>query len=132
MSEDEYENQECPFPVLRPTDRLLPIANIAGIMKKPIPSSAKIAKESKKAMQLCASEFIAIVTCRAKDFCSSEARKTLTGDDIIRALSDLDMPFYSELANKHYEKYRNYSERDRKKLSEMNFMNFSNENPHFE
>ncbi|KAF2345139.1 Transcription factor CBF/NF-Y/archaeal histone domain, partial [Trinorchestia longiramus] len=48
---------------LKSTDRLLPIANVSKIMKKPIPHNAKVAKDAKELMQKAASEFIAIVTC---------------------------------------------------------------------
>ena len=37
--------------MLKSTDRLLPIANISKIMKDPIPTKAKVAKESKEIMQ---------------------------------------------------------------------------------
>lgn len=91
---------------LRTTDRQLPIANVSKIMKKPIPPAAKVSKESKELMQRCASEFIAIVTCRAKEICESEARKTVTGEDLIRSMEDLDMPYYSEITKKFFEVYK--------------------------
>jgi nuclear transcription Y subunit beta len=43
-------------------DRLLPIANVARIMKQTLPESAKIAKDAKECVQECVSEFIAFVT----------------------------------------------------------------------
>lgn len=79
------------------TDRQLPIANVSKIMKDAMPEIAKISKESKELMGKCASEFIAITTCRAKDICDCEARKTITGEDLIRAMEELDLPYYSEL-----------------------------------
>jgi len=97
-------NEESPF--LKPTDRQLPLAVVSNIMKAPVPSSAKISKDSKELMQKCSSEFIAIITCRAKEICDSEARKTITGDDLIRAMIDLDMPYYSEFTKKVFEKYK--------------------------
>lgn len=93
-------------PLLKITDRLLPIANVSKIMKNAIPQTAKASKEAKEMMQQCSSEFIAIVTCRAKDICEGEARKTVTGEDLIRAMEDLDMPYYSEITKKFFEKYR--------------------------
>lgn len=98
---------------LRPTDRLLPIANISKIMKKPIPKEAKVAKDAKEIMQKSASEFIAIITCRAKEICEGEARKTVTGEDLIRAMDELDMPYYAELARKYYIQYRELAKNER-------------------
>lgn len=43
-------------------DRYLPIANISRIMKRSIPSSAKISREAKECVQECVSEFIAFIT----------------------------------------------------------------------
>jgi nuclear transcription Y subunit beta len=98
---------------LRPTDRLLPIANISKIMKRPIPKEAKVAKDAKDLMQRSASEFIAIVTCRAKEICEGEARKTVTGEDLIRAMDELDMPYYAEIARKYYIQYRELAKNER-------------------
>ena len=98
---------------LRPTDRSLPIANISKIMKRPIPKEAKVAKDAKEIMQKSAGEFIAIITCRAKEICESEARKTVTGEDLIRAMDELDMPYYAELARKYYVQYRELAKSER-------------------
>ena len=43
-------------------DRFLPIANISRIMKKTLPSNAKIAKDAKETVQECVSEFISCIT----------------------------------------------------------------------
>ncbi|ELA41444.1 uncharacterized protein VICG_01549 [Vittaforma corneae ATCC 50505] len=88
------------------TDRQLPIANVSKIMKDAMPNAAKISKESKELMGKCASEFIAIITCRAKNICECEARKTVTGDDLIRAMEDLDLPYYSEITKIFFERYK--------------------------
>ena len=99
-------NDEESRSILKTTDRLLPIANISKIMKKTIPPKGKISKDSKDVMQKSASEFIAIVTCRAKDICELEARKTVTGEDLIRAMSDLDMPYYAEITRAFFDQYK--------------------------
>lgn len=46
----------------REQDRFLPIANISRIMKKALPSNAKIAKDAKETVQECVSEFISFIT----------------------------------------------------------------------
>ena len=46
----------------REQDRFLPIANISRIMKKALPTNAKIAKDAKETVQECVSEFISFVT----------------------------------------------------------------------
>jgi len=47
---------------IREQDRLLPIANVARIMKQAVPSNAKIAKDAKETVQECVSEFISFIT----------------------------------------------------------------------
>ena len=100
---------------LKSTDRLLPIANISKIMKKATPPLAKVSKDSKEVMQRGASEFIAIVTCRAKDICDLEARKTITGEDLIRAMEDLDMPYYAEITRAYFDQYKRLMDEERSK-----------------
>lgn len=111
--------------ILKSTDRLLPIANISKIMRGPIPDFAKVAKEAKDLMQKSASEFIAIITCRAKDICEIEARKTITGDDLVRAMADLDMPYYAELTKIYYEQYRTLASSGRSKRFGTEDLDFS-------
>jgi len=43
---------------MREQDRLLPVANVNRIMKRALPSTAKIAKDAKETVQECVSEFI--------------------------------------------------------------------------
>ncbi len=61
MSADnqEYDDDER---AVREQDRFLPIANISRIMKKALPSNAKIAKDAKETVQECVSEFISFIT----------------------------------------------------------------------
>lgn len=127
-SQSDIDMDKNSYGPLKTTDRLLPIANISKIMKGPIPRTAKIAKDAKELMQKSASEFIAIVTCMAKEICESENRKTITGDDLIRSMKQLGMFYYAEITKKYFLRYKdggksfknkNYSEKD-----------FSN-HPHF-
>ena len=48
--------------IVRDQDRLMPIANVARIMKQAVPQSAKISKDAKECVQECVSEFISFVS----------------------------------------------------------------------
>jgi hypothetical protein len=48
--------------VVKDQDRLMPIANVARIMKQGVPQSAKISKDAKECVQECVSEFISFVS----------------------------------------------------------------------
>jgi len=91
---------------VREQDRFLPVANIARIMKKVLPSNAKIAKDGKETIQNCVSEFISFITSEASEKCQQEKRKTINGDDILWAMSTLGMEKYIEPLRMYLGKYR--------------------------
>merc|ERR1719311_1710368 len=90
----------------REQDRFLPIANISRIMKKALPSNAKIAKDAKETVQECVSEFISFITSEASDKCQREKRKTINGDDLLFAMSTLGFEDYVEPLKVYLHKYR--------------------------
>lgn len=91
---------------IREQDRFLPVANIARIMKKVLPSNHKIAKDAKESIQECVSEFISFITSEASDKCQQEKRKTINGEDILWAMSTLGFDKYVDPLNKYLGKYR--------------------------
>ncbi len=92
---------------LREQDRFLPIANVARIMKKGIPSEqGKIAKDARECVQECVSEFISFITSEASDRCQAEKRKTINGEDILFAMSTLGFDNYVEPLKLYLQKYR--------------------------
>ncbi len=101
---------------VREQDRFLPVANISRIMKRALPSNAKVAKDAKDAVQECVSEFISFVTSEgasrarrqpaASDKCLQEKRKTINGDDLLWAMSTLGFDRYVEPLKIYLAKYR--------------------------
>eukprot|EP00793_Prasinoderma_coloniale_P005567 PRCOL_00004975-RA len=104
---------------VREQDRFLPIANISRIMKKALPSNAKVAKDAKETVQECVSEFISFITSeyvrasgrprgerRASDKCQREKRKTINGDDLLWAMSTLGFEEYVEPLKVYLHRYR--------------------------
>ncbi|ERM94322.1 nuclear transcription factor Y subunit B-3 [Amborella trichopoda] len=87
-------------------ERLLPIANVGRIMKRSLPSNAKISKDAKETVQECASEFISFVTGEASDKCLREKRKTINGDDLIWAMTTLGFENYVAPLKAYLNKYR--------------------------
>ncbi|CAB11161.1 Transcriptional activator hap3 [Schizosaccharomyces pombe] len=85
---------------------LLPIANVARIMKSALPENAKISKEAKDCVQDCVSEFISFVTGEASEQCTQEKRKTITGEDVLLALNTLGFENYAEVLKISLTKYR--------------------------
>ncbi|XP_030544866.1 nuclear transcription factor Y subunit B-4 [Rhodamnia argentea] len=100
-------------------ESLLPIANVGRIMKQILPPNAKISKEAKQTIQECATEFISFVTGEASERCHKENRKTVNGDDICWALSNLGFDNYAEAMARYLHKYREY-ERERNRINNNN------------
>ena len=87
-------------------DRFLPVANIGRIIKTNLPKEVKLSKEAKETFQECVSEFISFITSEATDKCNQEKRKTINGEDIIFALSNLGFEHYNNILKTYLEKYR--------------------------
>ncbi|KAJ3104147.1 Nuclear transcription factor Y subunit B [Phlyctochytrium planicorne] len=98
---------------MREQDRILPIANVARIMKRALPENAKIAKDAKECVQECVSEFISFITSEASDRCQLEKRKTINGDDILWAMQSLGFENYHETLKVYLSKYREATKLER-------------------
>lgn len=119
MQEGDMDNSESGE--LREQDRFLPIANVARIMKKGIPSQGKIAKDARECVQECVSEFISFITSEASDRCQAEKRKTINGEDILFAMSTLGFDNYVEPLKLYLQKYREAMKGDKGQGSEGTF-----------
>ena len=106
MQHDEVNRETDSENMLKIKDRFLPLANVSKIMKQGVPDAAKIAKDAKSAVQHSASEFIAIVTCKAKDLAIKDSRKVVTGEDLIHAMEELDLSFFSDITIKFFNQYK--------------------------
>eukprot|EP00168_Porphyra_purpurea_P013319 TRINITY_DN364_c0_g1_i4.p3 TRINITY_DN364_c0_g1~~TRINITY_DN364_c0_g1_i4.p3 ORF type:complete len:136 (+),score=57.62 TRINITY_DN364_c0_g1_i4:206-613(+) len=105
---------------VRELDKYLPTANIARIMKKALPSSAKVAKDGKDTIQECVSEFVSFITSEASDKCQREKRKTINGDDILWAMSTLGFDKYIEPLKVYLSRYREtMSQKKRRRLQRI-------------
>ncbi|SCV70006.1 BQ2448_1400 [Microbotryum intermedium] len=101
-------------------DRFLPIANVARVMKRVLPSSTKVSKESKEIMQECTSEFISFITSEAAERCSAEKRKTVNGEDLLFAMNSLGFENYAEVMKIYLSKWRALSTKEGKRGKRKN------------
>ncbi|CAL1531509.1 unnamed protein product [Lymnaea stagnalis] len=109
LGSPDMEDEKPADEPLREQDRFLPIANVARIMKKAVPSTGKIAKDAKECVQECVSEFISFITSEASERCHQEKRKTINGEDILFAMSTLGFDNYVEPLKLYLQKYRECS-----------------------
>merc|ERR1711953_481093 len=117
--DDQNDGEHGDTGELREQDRFLPIANVARIMKKAIPSQGKIAKDARECVQECVSEFISFITSEASDRCQAEKRKTINGEDILFAMSTLGFDNYVEPLKLYLQKYREAMKGERQIESEL-------------
>jgi len=106
MQQSDVQRQTERSRDVREQDRLLPIANISRIMKRALPSNAKMSKESKSCIQECVSEFIGFITSEASDRLVEDKRKTITGDDVIDSMRALGFDAYMGFLQVFLQKYR--------------------------
>lgn len=105
---DESDKQDGGI-MLREQDRFLPICNIIKIMKVPVPQNGKIAKDARECIQECVSEFISFISSEAIERSVAENRKTVNGDDLLVAFSNLGFDNYVEPLSIYLQKYREVS-----------------------
>lgn len=112
-SGDESDRQDGHGSMLREQDRFLPICNIIKIMKVPVPQNGKIAKDARECIQECVSEFISFISSEAIERSVAENRKTVNGDDLLVAFSNLGFDNYVEPLSIYLQKYRESNKSDR-------------------
>ncbi|VYS46845.1 unnamed protein product [Arabidopsis thaliana] len=98
--------QQQPPCVAREQDQYMPIANVIRIMRKTLPSHAKISDDAKETIQECVSEYISFVTGEANERCQREQRKTITAEDILWAMSKLGFDNYVDPLTVFINRYR--------------------------
>ena len=97
-------------------------------MKKAIPnnSQGKIAKDARECVQECVSEFISFITSEASERCANEKRKTMNGEDILWAMTNLGFDNYIEPLKLFLHKYRDASKTDIKTEEQNDSMKYMN------
>ncbi|XP_027368613.1 nuclear transcription factor Y subunit B-10-like [Abrus precatorius] len=84
----------------------LPLATVKRLMRKGLPLHAKVTEESKETMLECVTEFIGFITSEANHQCQLEHRRTVSGEDLIRALKTLGFNNYAVVLSLYLERLR--------------------------
>lgn len=98
---DLYDKTECPF-----VQDSLPIANVSRIMKQVLNKETKISKEAKECVQECVGEFIEFITSEASFICKNDRRKTVSGEDILKAQTQVGFDDYKDILQIYHDKYK--------------------------
>ncbi|KAL4323442.1 hypothetical protein GQ457_11G012370 [Hibiscus cannabinus] len=91
---------------VREQDQFMPIANVIRIMRRILPTHAKISDDAKETIQECVSEYISFVTGEANERCQREQRKTITAEDVLWAMGKLGFDDYVEPLTVFLNRYR--------------------------
>ena len=92
--------------MVREQDQYMPIANVIRIMRRILPSHAKISDDAKETIQECVSEYISFITAEANERCQREQRKTITAEDVLWAMGKLGFDDYVEPLTVFLSRYR--------------------------
>lgn len=87
-------------------DHYIPITNIMHMMLSVLPPNAKIADDTKDAMEACAYEFITYITHQANGKCHQESRRKVTPEDVLAAMESMGMHNYVEPLYRYLAKHR--------------------------
>jgi len=87
----------------KPEDLNLPTSIVTKIIKDCLPSNCKVSKEANAAIAKAASVFVLYTTSSANAVAQKSNRKTISGQDVIAAMSDMEFdkfvrPLESNLA----------------------------------
>ncbi|OIW01890.1 hypothetical protein TanjilG_31072 [Lupinus angustifolius] len=91
---------------VREQDQYMPIANVIRIMRRILPTHAKISDDAKETIQECVSEYISFITAEANDRCQREQRKTVTAEDVLFAMGKLGFDDYVGPLSLYLQRYR--------------------------
>ncbi|XP_013420326.1 DNA polymerase epsilon subunit 3-like [Lingula anatina] len=90
----------------RPEDLNLPNAVVTRIIKDALPEGVNISKDARLAISKAASVFVLYTTSCANNFAMKAKRKTLTGQDVISAMSDMEFERFTESLQQSLEAFR--------------------------
>ncbi|XP_076331790.1 DNA polymerase epsilon subunit 3-like [Tachypleus tridentatus] len=80
----------------RPEDFNLPTSVITRIVKDALPEGVNVSKEAKSALSKAASVFVLYATTCANNFTLKDKRKTLSGNDVLAAVQDMEFDMFLE------------------------------------
>jgi len=83
-----------------------PVACVRRILKKTLPSSSNVGKDAVAAFSRASGIFIIYLTACANDFARENRRQTITANDVLAAIKELEFDEFSPELNTFLEGYR--------------------------
>ena len=80
----------------RPEDLNLPNSIVARIIKESLPEGINVSKEARSAIAKAASVFVLYTTSCSNNLAMKANRKTISGQDVLSAMSDMEFDRFVE------------------------------------
>ncbi|KAJ3016963.1 negative cofactor 2 transcription regulator complex subunit ncb2 [Thoreauomyces humboldtii] len=97
-------------------DLSLPKATVAKLIHEMMPSDIVCAKETRDLIAECCVEFIHLISTQANEQCEKEAKKTIAGEHVIKALQELGFDEYVPEVQEAYTEHTKSTEERTKGL----------------
>jgi len=97
----------------RPEDLNLPNSIVARIIKESLPEGINVSKEARSAIAKAASVFVLYATSCSNSLAMKANRKTISGQDVLGAMSDMEFDRFIEPLKASLEVYKK-SQKERK------------------
>jgi len=90
----------------KPEDLNLPNSVVLRIIKDALPDGVNVSKEARLAIAKAASVFVLYATSCSNNFALKAKRKTLTGQDVLSAMSEMEFDHFVKPLEESLEAYR--------------------------
>ncbi|GBP93347.1 DNA polymerase epsilon subunit 3 [Eumeta japonica] len=87
-------------------DLNLPLTVVTRIVKEVLPDGVAISKEARTGLAKAASVFVLYVTSAATNIVKSNKKKTMTGQDVLEAIKDIEFDRFVEPLSEAFEQYK--------------------------
>lgn len=98
----------------------MPLSVVSRVIQTILPPHGKISEEAKETIQECVTEFISFITSEANAKCNQEFRRTVTPEDVLRAMCTLGFDNYAETLTVYLNRHRAQNP-DRDPLPELQY-----------
>ncbi|XP_033732533.1 DNA polymerase epsilon subunit 3-like [Pecten maximus] len=102
----------------RPEDLNLPNAVVTRIIKDAIPDGVNVSKEARLAISKAASVFVLYATSCSNNFALKGKRKTITAQDVMSAMDDMEFEHFVEPLQQCLDSYRQGQKNKKEAASE--------------
>lgn len=103
----------------RVEDLNLPSSAVTRIIKDCLPNGSNVSKDARVAVGRAASMFVLYITSAANDYAKQSNRKTISGNDVLKALSETDFEMFVQPLKAALEAHKKILQEKKLKVTEI-------------